>query len=153
MWNWEQPEWPKFRWDQTRLDKAGQTFVIESGVFAGSVKHVDESGLSTITVEALSTEAATTSEIQGEMLDRASVQSSVRRELGLNPDARRSGPKEQGIAKMMVNVHRTFAEPLSEDTLCSWHAMVMKGRDLRDAGRYRTGDERDGDRVGPLRGA
>lgn len=65
----------------------------------------------------------------------------MRRELGLNPDARLSGPKEQAIAKMMVNVHRTFAEPLSEDTLCSWHAMVMKGRDLRDAGRYRTGDE------------
>jgi Fic family protein len=95
-----------------------------------------------LTVEALSTEGATTSEIEGEVLDRASVQSSVRRELGLKPDARRSGPKEQGVAEMLVDVHRTSEKPLTEAMLCSWHRMLMHGRaDLRDVGRYRTADQ------------
>jgi Fic family protein len=141
MWNWEQPEWPEFQWDETRLIEAEKVFLVDGGVFAGSVKHLDDSGLDTLTVEALSTEAATTSEIEGEVLDRASVQSSVRRELRLKPDARRSGPKEQGVAEMMVDVHRTFAKPLSEGMLCGWHAMLMKGRDLHDVGRYRTDDQ------------
>lgn len=43
---------------------------------------------------------------------------------------------------MMVNLTRSFAEPLSEETLFRWHRMVMSGsRNLRDVGRYRTGAE------------
>jgi Fic family protein len=111
-------------------------------VFAGTVKHLDGSGLDLITVEALSNEAATTSEIEGEILDRASVQSSVRRELGLAADKRHSGPKEQGVAEMMVDVHRSFRKPLSEAALCGWHGMLMKGRkDLSAVGRYRKSGE------------
>jgi Fic family protein len=141
-WNWQIADWPKFAWDPARLEKAEQVFLMETGVFTGTVKHIGDTHRSQIVIEALSTEAATTSEIEGEVLDRASVQSSVRRELGFAPDKRRSGPKEQGIAEMMVDLHRTFAEPLSEEMLCRWHGKVMKGRpELAEAGRYRT-DER-----------
>ena len=52
-------------------------------------------------MEAISAEAVTTSEIEGEILDRASVQSSIRRQLGLASDNRRIGPAEQGIAEMI----------------------------------------------------
>jgi len=66
-----------------------------------------------LAVEALSTEAVTTSEIEGEILDRASVQSSIRKQLGLSVEERRVRPAEQGIAEMMVDLYRSFAEPLS----------------------------------------
>jgi hypothetical protein len=46
-------------------------------------------------------EALTTSEIEGEILDRVSVQSSIRRELGLPTDKRRVAPAERGISEMM----------------------------------------------------
>jgi Fic family protein len=142
MWNWELPEWPEFSWDAARLEEAEQVFLRESGIFAGTIKHLDDPDRDVITVEALSTEAATTSEIEGEILDRASVQSSVRRELGLPPDGRRSGPKEHGVAAMMVDVHRTFAKPLSEPVLSEWHRLLMKGRaDLSDIGHYRRSKE------------
>ena len=81
----------------------------------------------------------TTSEIEGELLDRDSVQSSIRHELGLSPDAGRASPAEQGIAEMMVDLYRRSQEALDEATLCSWHRMLMSGhRDVRDIGRYRT---------------
>ena len=57
-------------------------------MFTGTLKHLDDAGRDQIVIEALSTEAATTSEIEGEVLDRASVQSSVRRELGFTSDKR-----------------------------------------------------------------
>ena len=141
-WNWQLPDWPRFTWDQKPLEKADQLFLLESGMFAGTIRHLEDENVDVLTVEALSAEAATTSEIEGEILDRASVQSSVRRELGLKPDARRSGPKEQGVAEMIVDVHRSFAKPLAETTLCAWHRMLMKGRkDLENVGCYRAGDQ------------
>jgi hypothetical protein len=76
----------------------------------------------------MSTEALTTSEIEGEILDRASVQSSIQRQLGLAADNRRAPPAERGVSEMMVDLYKTFAAPLSDDTLFEWHRMLMSGR-------------------------
>jgi len=91
-WNWEKPEWPNFAWDGARLEKAEQQFLLGSGVLVGTVKHLPEDDREQLTVEAMSTEAVTTSEIEGEILDRASVQSSIRTQLGLSSDQRRVRP-------------------------------------------------------------
>jgi hypothetical protein len=37
-WNWQQMDWPNFAWDKALLRKAGERFLMESGVFAGTVK-------------------------------------------------------------------------------------------------------------------
>ena len=47
-------------------------------------------------------EAVKTSEIEGELLDRDSVQSSLRLQFGLDTERRRVPPAEAGIAEMMV---------------------------------------------------
>jgi Fic family protein len=141
-WNWEQPDWPRFRWDAARLAKAEERFLLESGVMMGTLKHVNPEDKERLMVEEMSTEALTTSEIEGEILDRASVQSSLRRQLGLATDKRRAGPAERGIAELMVDLHRGFAEPLTDETIFGWHRMVLgRRRDLRDIGRYRTSKE------------
>ena len=141
-WNWEQPDWPRFTWKQARMDRAEESFLIGAGALAGAVAHMDEAERADLAVEALSVEALTTSEIEGEILDRTSVQSSVRRHLGLATDSRRARPAERGVAEMMVDLYRTFAEPLSKKRLCSWHAELLAGRtDLRDVGVYRTGGD------------
>src|SRR6266699_1772828 len=101
-WNWQQPEWPKFSWDAPRLRKAEAHFLVGTGLFAGAGKHLPTSDQEQLTIEAMSTEAVTSSEIEGEILDRSSVQSSIRRQLGLATDERRVRPAERGIAEMMV---------------------------------------------------
>src|SRR5260370_33557187 len=94
----------------------------------------------------MSLDAITTSEIEGEFLNRASVQSSIQRQLGLAADKRRVAPAEQGISELVVSLYRTVGEPLSEETLRGWHRMVMSGRrDLQDVGGYRTS-------TGPMQG-
>lgn len=141
-WNWQKPDWPRFRWDRARLEAAEKQFLVNGGVFVGTVRHLAKEERDQLTIEAMSTEAVTTSEIEGEILDRASVQSSLRKQLGLATDERRVRPAERGIAEMMVDLYLSFAEPLSEETLFRWHRMVMSGsRKLRDVGRYRTGAE------------
>jgi Fic family protein len=141
-WNWLQPDWPNFSWDATRLRKAEEHFLMGTGVFAGAVKHIPTSDQEQLTIEAISTEAVTTSEIEGEILDRASVQSSIRRQFGLATGKRRVPAKEQGISEMMVDLYRSFAEPLSGNMLFSWHRLLFKDRGgLKDIGRYRTGHD------------
>jgi len=141
-WNWQRPDWPDFSWNSARLRKAEEHFLVGTGVLAGTVKHLGLADRERLTVESIGAEAVTTSEIEGEILDRASVQSSIRGQLGLETDNRRVKPAEQGIAEMMVDLHRSFAEPLSGEILFAWHRMLVKGRtDLRDIGRYRTDDE------------
>ncbi|HXY13680.1 MAG TPA: Fic family protein [Terriglobales bacterium] len=141
-WNWQRTDWPNFRWDRARLEAAEKQFLVGGGVFVGTIRHLGKEDRDQLTIEAMSTEAVTTSEIEGEILDRASVQSSLRKQLGLATDERRVRPAERGIAEMMVDVYRSFAEPLSEEMLFRWHRMVMSGsRNLRDVGRYRTGAE------------
>lgn len=108
----------------------------------GATQHLDSEGREGLAIELLSDEALTTSAIEGEVLDRRSVQSSIRRQLGLAADSRRSSDAERGVAEMMVHVYRGIDAPLDEATLCSWNSMLLQGRrGLRDVGRFRSHDE------------
>src|ERR1700746_2896636 len=141
-WNWQTSDWPTFAWDRACLETAEKQFLVGGGMFIGTVRHLAKEEHDQLTIEAMSTEAVTTSEIEGEILDRASVQSSLRKQLGLATDERRVRAAERGIAEMMVDVYRSFAEPLSEEMFFLWYRMVMSGsRNLRDVGRYRSGAE------------
>jgi Fic family protein len=141
-WNWQKSDWPHFRWAATRLERAEDRFLLRSGMLHGTVRHLDDETRDTLTIEAMSTEALTTSEIEGERLDREGLQSSIRQQLGLGGTGPRGAPAEQGIGEMMVDLYRQFALPLDSATLFAWHRMIMSGRrDLRDVGRYRTHEE------------
>ena len=141
-WNWQKPAWPRFQWDQRALSEREGRFLREAGVVVGALKHVGEDQRSNLVIELISTEAVKTSEIEGEILDRASVQSSLRRNFGLGTEDRRVPPAEQGIADMMTDLYRGFGAPLTHEKLFAWHTMVMMGRkDVKDIGRYRTHQE------------
>ncbi len=142
LWNWQHHDWPNFVWNSNRLVAAERRFLLSGGLFIGAIKHLGSNECNQLTVETISNEALKTSEIEGEILDRASVQSSVLRQFGLTTNKQRARPEEQGIAEMMVNLYHTFAQPLTEKTLFAWHKMVMSGqRDLKDIACYRTGKE------------
>ena len=141
-WNWQRPDWPKFSWDQERLKRAEEVFLVQSGVVEGVVRHLDEADREQLTIEAISSEALTTSEIEGEILDRASIQSSIRKQLGLPTEEWRATPAERGVAELMVDLYRSFAQPLSREVFFRWHRILLGGRrDMSDVGHYRTSNE------------
>src|ERR1700757_3263234 len=112
-WNWQQPDWPNFSWQSSFLARAEECFLRESGILIGTLRHLDTKEQESLTVEMMSDEALSTSEIEGEILDRASVQSTIRQHLGLDPTGRRVGPREAGIAEMMVDLYRSRSASLS----------------------------------------
>ncbi|MCC6587391.1 MAG: Fic family protein [Bryobacterales bacterium] len=141
-WNWQQRDWPNFFWDRSRFIAAEAQFLVEAGVLAGTLRHLTPPDREQLAIDAMSTEAVTTSEIEGEILDRASVQSSIRRHLGLSTERPSAKPAEAGIAEMMVDMFQHSSDPLDRSTLFRWHSMLLQGRrDIRDIGRYRVGEE------------
>ena len=142
IWNWEQPDWAVFRYDKNRLESWEARFLHSAGLISGLIKHLDPGSGDQLRIELIGDEAVQTSAIEGEILDRESVQSSLRRQFGLNPDDRRIPPAEQGIAEMMVDLCQTFDQQLDQPTLYRWHRMLMKGRsDIRTIGSYRNHEE------------
>ena len=141
-WNWRRPDWPSFRWDRATVAGVEDQFLKDGGVLIGTARHLGDEGRERLRVDVMTAEAITTSRIEGETLNRSSVQSSVQRQLGLAFEKRRVTPPEQGIAELMVDLWRGYAELLSNKTLFTWHEMTTKGRtDLQDVGRYRTSVE------------
>ncbi|MBS0271573.1 MAG: Fic family protein [Proteobacteria bacterium] len=141
-WNWQQADWPNFKYDKSQLESFEYQFLKEEGLLLGTFKHLNEGDKTDLTIDIICNEAIKTSEIEGEYLNRESVQSSIRREFGLETDRLRASPAEQGVAEMMVDVYRSFGEPLTHSKLFAWHEMAIKGRrDLIDMGRYRTHKE------------
>ncbi|WAC13386.1 Fic family protein [Dyadobacter pollutisoli] len=141
-WIWERPDWPKFTFDPAEFIHLEREFHRNSGLILGSLSSVSADDADELKVSLLSNEALDTSKIEGEILDRDSVQSSIRGQLGLQTDGRRSGPKETGVSRMMVDLYKSYSEPLDQERLFSWHQMMMNGRiDLEIVGGYRVHED------------
>ena len=141
-WNWQQSDWPNFTWDRDALLRQEQDFLLSGGVLVGVAKHLSPDDWDQVRVQTMSEEAITTSEIEGEMLNRASVQSSIQHQLGLTTDSQRVSPMEQGISELMVSLYSTFDQPLAAEVLFEWHRMVMAGRsDVGAVGSFRADTE------------
>lgn len=85
-WNWQHPDWPAFRWDPALLAAREAQFLQGAGERRGSIRHVRDEDRTAVLIDILTGEALKTSEIEGELLNRDSVQSSLRRHFGLDTD-------------------------------------------------------------------
>lgn len=141
-WNWQNPDWPEFRFHPELLAEREATFLRQSGVVVGTMRHFADAERLPLVIDLISTEALKTSEIEGELLDRDSVQSSLRRQFGLQTDARRVQPAERGISQMLSDLYQHSPDPVDQAAVFRWHTWLVQGRtDLKAVGAYRTHDE------------
>ena len=142
IWNWQQEDWPHFTYAPHLFEGTESKFLLNAGLSFGISRHISDEEKRDIIVSLISNEAYKTSEIEGELLDRDSLQSSIKRHFGYQEKPSYNRPRENGIAEMMIDLHHHFNKPLSHDILYSWHLMLMNGRrDLNAVGRYRTHEE------------
>ncbi len=141
-WNWQSQNWPHFSFESEKIQAFLEDFFKFSGLLLGAYKYIEKSDKDNLVLEIITDEAIKTSQIEGEYLNRESVQSSIRKQFGLQVDGRRPSAAEHGIAEMMVDLYQTFEEPLSNEMIFRWHNMLTNGRrDLVDIGRYRSSNE------------
>jgi len=138
-WNWELPEWPKFQYDPTQIIELEKQFLIGVGSSSAYLKCIEESDYNRFVVEILSSEGLESSKIEGEILERESLQSSIRQHFGLKQDEKVEVNKESRMADLLLNVYETFDDPLTHEMLWEWHSILFNDQShISDCGKYRS---------------
>jgi len=104
----------------------------------------DEAVLQTLTEEVIKS-----SEIEGEVLDREQVRSSIARRLGMDIGGLTPADRNvEGVVEMTLDATQRYAEPLTEERLFAWHAALFptgrSGMTRITVGGWRT------DKTGPM---
>jgi len=144
QWNWQQNNWPEFNYNASALEELESVFYAESLKLIGATSIITKEQEQRFTIDLMSEEALKSSKIEGELLNRDSVASSLLRQLGLAPELsdHRANDKEKGIAALMVNNYQTYDQPLTHQMMFDWHpCVVAKSLLVRDVGKYRTSKE------------
>ncbi len=134
-WNWELPDWPQFHCDLSQISQMEKQFLLSIGSASAFLKSLEEQDSNRFIVEILSLEGLESSKIEGEVLDRESLQSSIKKHFGLNGNRKKEAEKEAKMAKLLIDVYKTFDAPLTDEMLWQWHAILFSDP---SAGRYRT---------------
>lgn len=140
-YNWQQPDWPHFRYDLTEIEETLFTLAEKTGRASGLLKGLTADAQLEATIEMMVVEAIKTSAIEGELLSRKDVMSSMRKNLGLETGHLSGDKRAQGTAALMLAVRNSFAAPLSDETLFEWHRLIMTGHRHVAAGQWRTHTE------------
>jgi Fic family protein len=90
------------------------------------------------TIEMMVVEALKTSAIEGELLSRKDVMSSIRHNPGMESGPAAGEKRANGAAALMIDVRNRADALLSEDTLFAPHHMIMAGHRRIASGQWRT---------------
>ena len=137
-YNWQQPDWPEFHYDFSGIEEALFKLAEKTGRASGLLKGLTADAQLETTIEMMVVEAIKTSAIEGELLSRKDVMSSIRKNLGLETGHPSVDKRAQGTAALMLAVRNSFAAPLSEETLFEWHRLIMTGHRHVAPGQWRT---------------
>lgn len=125
-WIWQQPDWPDFNWQAERLAGLLRECVQAQGQLMGMAGSVSHALGAQTELDALLQNIVTSSAIEGEQLNVGSVRSSLARRLGLElVDGTSVSPRSEGLAKLMLDATRRFAEPLTCARLLEWHRWLF----------------------------
>jgi Fic family protein len=145
----QRPEWPKFTWHQNALAQQLAAVRHRQGRLIGRMQALgfalrEEAVLNTLTEDVLKS-----SEIEGEILDKDQVRSSIARRLGIEMGALTPADRDvEGVVEMMLDATQKYREPLTAERLFGWHASLFPtGRS--GIARIIVGAWRD-DRLGPM---
>ena len=138
-WIWQHPEWPRFKWDMGELAEPLAKATGAQGQLRMVGRVLDKNLTREALAEIIQLEGISTSAIEGEYLNPASVAASVARHLNLSWD--RTSPLSRdadGLVGVLCDATERHAEPLSIERLCEWQkALFPESRN--GMGRIATG--------------
>lgn len=139
---WQQPDWPQFKYSLQGVEDTLLTFSEKVGRVTGILEALPEETKQDVVVDIILTEAIKTSEIEGEFPNRKDVLSSIRKNLGLHTGPEHIKDKSAvGLGELMIDVRKTFKEPLTKEKLFSWHRMLLRENKRIEVGNWRTHED------------
>lgn len=124
-WIWQQADWPDFRYDKRMLEERSIAFRLHAERLMGRVEALPKAYQEDATIDLMLSEAIKTSAIEGEILDRESVRSSLLSLITSDTLPATSDQKAVGAASLLVDVRKNWQAPLTHDLLGKWQSMAV----------------------------
>jgi Fic family protein len=145
----ELKEWPHFAWSQNRLAKLIAAVRYRQGRLIGRMEGLGFGLRAEATLRTLTEEVIKSSEIEGEILNRDQVRSSIARRLGMDIGALAPADRDvEGVVEMILDATEKYDRPLTAERLFGWHAALFptgrSGMAKIKVGAWRT------DKSGPM---
>jgi Fic family protein len=145
----ELAEWPDFEWDAERVAARLGPVRHRQGRLTGRMQALGFALQSEAVLTTLTQDVIKSSEIEGEILNRDQVRSSIARRLGIDIGALTAADRNvEGVVEMMLDATQHFSTPLTDERLYGWHAALFptgrSGMQKIIAGAWRD------DRHGPM---
>ncbi len=143
QYNWQQSDWPNFSYSETDFLEIWHSFLALSGQSQGYWSASSGNIQNQSIIDLLVVEAIKTSSIEGEFISRIDLISSIKKNLGFVSDQPLIKDKRSaGIAQLLVDSRKQFADVLSEQMLFDWHKLLMLGNNnVSEIGQWRTHTE------------
>lgn len=145
MYIYQTKDWSNFTWDNEKLLVLLANVRHLQGRLLGQMENLgfklkEEAVLSTLTLDVLKS-----TEIEGEILNKDQVRSSIARRLGLEVSGLVDSPRNvDGVVEMMLDATQNYALPITTERLFGWHAALFptgySGMYKIEVGKYRSGD-------------
>ena len=136
--------WPGFRWDHPRISARLVDVRHRQGRLIGRMEGLGFQLRAEAVLDSLTEEVLKSSEIEGEILSRDQVRSSIARRLGVDIGGLTPTDRDvEGVVEMMLDATQGYDRPLTARRLFDWHAALFP------TGRSGVGAWRD-DAKGPM---
>lgn len=122
----QRKEWPHFTWDQDRLTPQLTAVRHRQGRLLGRMEALGFTLRKEAMLQSLTEEIQKSSEIEGEVLDKDQVRSSIARRLGMDVGALSPADRHvEGVVEMMLDATQKYSAELTAERLYDWNASLF----------------------------
>ncbi len=122
----ELKDWSSFHWSNDNLAEQLAAVRHHQGRLIGRMEALGFQLRKEAVLETLTEEVLKSSEIEGEILDKDQVRSSIARRLGMDVGALTPADRDvEGVVEMMLDATQNYDAQLTEDRLFAWHAALF----------------------------
>jgi len=144
MYIYEYENWQHFTYDSQKISGLLECCHISQGKLLSKMEALGLSQKEDKILESISADVIKSSEIEGFLLNKEQVRSSIARRLGLQKQiAVNTDRNVDAVVEMMLDATQNYKNPLTKERLFSWHACLFptgySGMNKIEVAQYRSG--------------
>ncbi len=119
-------QWPHFKWNAEKIHTQLVGLRHLQGMVLGKMQEIGFPIKTAATLKVLTLDVIKTSEIEGEMLEKEEVRSSIARRLGIDIGGLLPADKKvEGVVEMMLDATQNFEKEITAERLFAWQLALF----------------------------
>ena len=131
-WIWQYKNYPHFEYDSKKLEKLIESISRKQGELMVLSRVIGRENLQQSQLNALENEIISSFAIEGEVLDRDSVKSSIKEKLEMEVvEGYRGKTKESNCVDILLDANSNYEEHLTVEKIFTWHYKMFENHNNR----------------------